>query len=112
VQCLWIEFVWIRISGGLLWRCNEASNSIKFGGFLDGYTQSYHISFRQFRDYIKFSETVLQHLAYNWKEAFLMSISSWCAVPEHCYFVWNAWRMLHIWSVVRILCQNPHWWRQ
>jgi hypothetical protein len=37
-------------------------------------------------------------------------MNSWCTVSLYSHFFSSMWWMQKIWSVVDVLCQNPHWW--
>ena len=43
-------------------------------------------------------------------QALLKSINSWCTTSLYSQFYSSTWRMHSIWSVVDLLCRNPHWW--
>ena len=43
-------------------------------------------------------------------KAFLKFIKSWCTASFYSYFFSCICLMQNIWSVVDLLCQNPHWW--
>ena len=40
----------------------------------------------------------------------MKSIKSWCTASLYSHIFWGVWWMENIWSVVDLLCQNPHWW--
>jgi len=43
-------------------------------------------------------------------QAVLKSKHSLCTAPHHSQFFSGMWWMQNIWSVVDLLCWNPHWW--
>jgi len=64
----------------------------------------------QFHRDTKLSKNIIQDLPHNLIIGFLKSINSKYIASLCSNFFSSIWQMQNVWSVVDLLCQNPHWW--